>query len=236
VGLENRAERAEVAEHKSFATAKRLAPDPRAGLVDFAQLIDVAVAFQHQPAAAERIGDETIRAGVHVFALDVEHAIRVRKIPRLAAIAIREAREHELRAHGAVANEPPLTQGFEEGGFHTQGATRISVSVICNSTPAALAASCKAAWSITTGSLLTVRRRMRPSPFFGADRQRDFQAFAFATDARAIRKLRVHRLDEGVHVMRADAGFFGKRGGQLFFSRGIDVTEFGHLLNFVHGS
>src|SRR4051812_44990339 len=44
--------------------------------------------------------------------------------------------------------------------------TRISLSVNWISTPAAFAASCNAAFSITVGSLLTSRRRIRPSPFF----------------------------------------------------------------------
>ena len=29
-----------------------------------------------------------------------------------------EAREHELRAHRAIADEPPCFQSFKQGGFH----------------------------------------------------------------------------------------------------------------------
>ena len=42
-------------------------------------------------------------AGVGVAALDGEHAFGMGEVPCFAAVALFQAGEHELRAHGAVA-------------------------------------------------------------------------------------------------------------------------------------
>src|SRR5262249_23233255 len=63
---------------------------------------------------------------------------------------------------GKVGQRCPTNAGRVED--HAAYPTKISFSVIFNSTPAAFAASCNAAASITTGSLLTCNRRIRPSP------------------------------------------------------------------------
>ncbi len=85
---------------------------------DFAQLLDVPVPLEHQPTAAKRIRDKTIRARFCVTPLNREHAIRMRKIPGFATVAVREAREHELRTHRAIADKPAMPQSFEQGFFH----------------------------------------------------------------------------------------------------------------------
>ena len=45
------------------------------------------------------------RAGLGVAALDAEHALGVREVPLLAAVALLEPGDHELRAHRAVAEQ-----------------------------------------------------------------------------------------------------------------------------------
>ena len=105
-------------EHKSFAPVESLARDARPRLVDRAQIVRMAVAFEHQTAAAKRVCDQAIRARLDIVVLDFQDAFRVREIPSLAAIAIGKTSEHELRAHRAVANEPAFPQCFQKCFFH----------------------------------------------------------------------------------------------------------------------
>ena len=70
-------------------------------------------------AAAKRVGDETIGAGFHVTALDGQNALRVGQVPEFAAGAAFKAGEHELRAHGAVADEAAFERGFLKQFFHS---------------------------------------------------------------------------------------------------------------------
>ena len=78
----------------------------------------VVVPLQHDAAAAEGVGDEAIRARNHVTLLNAEHAVGVREIPKLAAGAAFEARQHQLSAHRAVADQAAFAQGFLNGLFH----------------------------------------------------------------------------------------------------------------------
>ena len=118
VRFQDRAERAKVAEHKTLAPAKRLARDADARLVDGAQVIGMVVPLEHDAAAAKRVGDEAIRARFRVTPLDAEHAVGMGQVPVFAATALFEAREHELRAHRAVADQTAFAQGFLKGFFH----------------------------------------------------------------------------------------------------------------------
>jgi hypothetical protein len=70
------------------------------------------VAFQHQPAPAKCVGDETISAGFHVAPLNSQHLIGVREIPMFATTSLLETREHQLSAHRAVTHQAPIAQGF----------------------------------------------------------------------------------------------------------------------------
>ena len=128
VRFEDGAERAEVAEHIAFTITKRFARDADAGLVDGAQFVRVAVSFQHRGAAAKCVRDDAIRSGVCVTSLDFQHTFGLRQIPVLAATALFEAGEHELRAHRAVANEPALAHGFVKKFFHGLVSEKMSLS------------------------------------------------------------------------------------------------------------
>ena len=100
---------------------------------------------------------------------------------------------------------------------------RISASVICNSMPAAFAASWSAARNITISHLARLWLSRHAFAFFCADGKRDFQTAPFAADARAIGQFCIHRLDERVNVVRTDAGFFRKSRREFFGRHRIDV-------------
>ena len=57
---------------KPGRSPKRLARQLDAGLIDRPDLVGAVVAFEHDPAAAERVGDQAVRAVVHVGLLDLE--------------------------------------------------------------------------------------------------------------------------------------------------------------------
>lgn len=129
VRFEDGAEGAEVAEHAAGAVAEGLAGDADSGLVDGADVVGVAVAGEDSAAAAEGIGDEAIGAGFGVAALDLEDAFRVGEVPVFATAALFEAGEHELGAHGAVADEAAVADEVVEWGWGGHGWRKISVSV-----------------------------------------------------------------------------------------------------------
>src|SRR5581483_8138716 len=116
--LENRAERPDVAEYETFAAAESFARDPGAGGVDGGEILFMSVAAQHEAAAAKRVRDDAVGAGLGVAPLDREHAVGMREIPRFAARALFKAGEHELRAHRAVADQPAPAGDFMEEFFH----------------------------------------------------------------------------------------------------------------------
>src|SRR5439155_24598712 len=78
----------------------------------------MAVARQHGSAAAKCIRDETVRAGLDITPLDRQHALRVREVPELAAAALFQAGQHELRAHCPIADETAFEQGFAKRFLH----------------------------------------------------------------------------------------------------------------------
>ena len=60
--------------------------------------------------AAERVGQDAVRARLGVAALDGQHPLGMRQVPRLAAVSLLEPGDHELRAHGAVAEQRPFQE------------------------------------------------------------------------------------------------------------------------------
>ena len=78
----------------------------------------MVVPLEHDAAAAKGVGDQAIRARLRVTPLNAEHAVRVGQVPKLATAALFEAREHELRAHRAVADQTAFREGFQKRFFH----------------------------------------------------------------------------------------------------------------------
>ena len=91
--------------HIAVAPAERLARDPTPAGVDLDDVVGVPMTIEHDAAAAEGVRDEAIRSGLDVASLNREHALGMRQVPRLAAVALLEARQHQLRAHRAVAEQ-----------------------------------------------------------------------------------------------------------------------------------
>ena len=124
IGFEDGAERPDIAQNKAGPVAERLAGDAGAGGIDGRQVVLVGVAPEHQAAAAKRVRDQTIGARLDVPPLDREHAFGMGQVPSLAAGALLQAGEHELGAHGAVANQAPSQHDFMQRDFgrvHTEG-------------------------------------------------------------------------------------------------------------------
>ena len=64
--------------------------------------------FSMMPRPAERVGDDAVGARFGVAALDRQHALGVSQVPGLAAVPLLEPGDHQLRAHGAVAEQRSL--------------------------------------------------------------------------------------------------------------------------------
>ena len=73
---------------------------------------------QHDAAAAKRVGEQAVRAGLCVAALNGEHSFRMRQVPGLAAVALFEARKHQLRAHRPVAEKRPFFDRVQQLLLH----------------------------------------------------------------------------------------------------------------------
>ena len=114
VGLEESAERTDVAEDEAGALAEGVARDSRGGAIDLVHALRLVVALEHDARAAEAVGDEEVGAGLDVRALDGEDLLGSVEVPGLAAAAWREPRLLQLGAHGAVAEEHSLFQRVEE--------------------------------------------------------------------------------------------------------------------------
>ena len=85
VRLHQAAERADVADDVAVASAERLARDRHAGLVDRDDVVGVAVTVEHDADAAERVGQDAVGSGLGVAALDGQHPLGMRQVPRFAA-------------------------------------------------------------------------------------------------------------------------------------------------------
>ena len=120
VGFHQAAEGADVADDVAVLAAERFADDGDGRLIDFDDAIGVAMPVEHDARAAEGVGEDAIGAGVGVAALDGKHLLRMRQVPFLAAVALREAGEHELRAHRPVAQQGALADRFQQWLFHVR--------------------------------------------------------------------------------------------------------------------
>ena len=81
--------------------------------IDLDRVVALAVAVEHQARAAEGVGEDAVGSRLGVAALDGEHALGMRQVPLLAAVALFEPGEHQLRAHGAVADKRPLAERLQ---------------------------------------------------------------------------------------------------------------------------
>jgi hypothetical protein len=72
-------------------------------------MVGLGMASEHDARAAKGIGDEAIRAGLHITSLNGEHSLRMYEIPCLAALALFQSGEHELCAHGPIAEQGSLS-------------------------------------------------------------------------------------------------------------------------------
>src|SRR4029077_18977047 len=102
----------DVAENETGPFAKRLPCDSNTGLIDLAQIFSVTMTLEHERAAAEGVGDETISAGFDVTALDSQNALGMSHVPHFTAIALLETGKHELRSHRAIADKTTFKDGF----------------------------------------------------------------------------------------------------------------------------
>src|SRR5436189_65959 len=89
---------------RSGSTAERLPGDLDSGAIDRPDVAGLAVAIEHDGGPAERVRDQAVGSRLDVPALDGEHPLRMRQIPGFAAVALLEPGQHQLRAHGAVAD------------------------------------------------------------------------------------------------------------------------------------
>jgi hypothetical protein len=77
------------------------------------------MALEHERAAAESVGDETIGPGFDITALDGENALGMSYVPQFTAIPLLETSEHKLGAHCAVADKAPFEDSFPKWFFHS---------------------------------------------------------------------------------------------------------------------
>ena len=105
-------------------SAEGLADNFHGGPIDFNDVFGVAVAVEHDARAAEGVGQNAVRAGFGIAALDAQHLFGMRQVPLFAAVALFQAGEHQLGAHGAVAEQGTLFKGFEQWLFHGTNSLR----------------------------------------------------------------------------------------------------------------
>src|ERR1039458_1453692 len=70
IGFQEAAEGADIADDESIAAVEGVAGDFHAGAVDFGHMVSVGVAVQHNARTAEGVGEEAIRNGPGIAALD----------------------------------------------------------------------------------------------------------------------------------------------------------------------
>jgi len=89
------------------------------------RVVRMPMAIEHDPRSTEGVRDDAIGARVGIATLDLEHLLRLREIPGLAAVALLEPREHQLRTHGAVAEEWFVLEGVQQRFLHCVCNSRI---------------------------------------------------------------------------------------------------------------
>ena len=118
VRLQQPSERADVADHKARPAVEGLPRDFHSGAVDLTSQRALAVPVEHHPRGPEGVGEQAVRPGFDIAALNGQHPFRVRQVPLLAATAPLQAGKHQLRAHRSVAQQGTAGDRFEQGGFH----------------------------------------------------------------------------------------------------------------------
>ncbi len=118
VGLHQPAERADIADRRSPSpAAEGLARDCHAGAIDLRGIAGVAVAVEHDARAAEGVGEDAVRPGLGVAPLNGQHALGMGEVPGLAAVALLQAGQHQLRAHGSIAQQRASCDALPVEGF-----------------------------------------------------------------------------------------------------------------------
>ena len=92
--------------------------DARAREIDRVHLLGETEAGQLQPVGAEGVRLDDLGARTEVRLMDADHEVGLRQVEVLERPVQEDALGIELRAHRAVADEHPLTQGLEEGLGH----------------------------------------------------------------------------------------------------------------------
>jgi hypothetical protein len=118
VRLQHRPERTDVAQYVAGAVSECLAGDAAGRVIDAAHLVRLTVARQPDAGGAEGVGDQTIRAGLRVAALEFQDPVGMRQVPQFAAPALLQTGEHELGAHGSVTNKTAFPQDFQQWFLH----------------------------------------------------------------------------------------------------------------------
>jgi hypothetical protein len=96
---------ADVADDVPRPAAERLPRNSGPGLVDLPHVGRVPVAVEHDARSAEGVGQDAVGTSLRVTLLDREDPFGMREVPCFAALPLLQPGEHELRAHGAVADE-----------------------------------------------------------------------------------------------------------------------------------
>ena len=108
VRLHQAAKRPDISEHPPVPAAERRPRDFHARPIDGGDVVGMSVAVEHDARTAERVGDDAVRPRLRVAPLDGQHALGMSQVPRLAAVALLEPGDHQLRAHRSVAEQRPL--------------------------------------------------------------------------------------------------------------------------------
>jgi hypothetical protein len=95
----------DIADHVAVARAERAACDLHSGAIDLRNVVTLPMAIQHDARPAEGVGQNAVRPCFRIAPLDRQHALGLRQVPRLSAIALLQARDHQLCAHGAIAQQ-----------------------------------------------------------------------------------------------------------------------------------
>ena len=105
VGFHQPAERSYVADDVAGPAVEGLPRNLHCGAIDLHRSTGLRMPVEHDSRAAERVGENAIGTGLGIAALDGQHPLRMRQVPGFAAVSLFESGQHQLRAHGSVAEE-----------------------------------------------------------------------------------------------------------------------------------
>ena len=124
VRLHQPPERPDVADHEARLGTERGARDGHAMGVDLRHPAVERVTLQHDAAGAEGVGEQAVRARLHVAALNRQYRLRVVHVPYLAAAARFQAGLLQLRAHRPVGQQHAFHYRLEQRLPHRGGCRR----------------------------------------------------------------------------------------------------------------